>query len=230
MKLSNTGLQLIKEFEGVRLRAYKDAVGVWTIGYGHTKSVTPGMHITMERAEQLLKEDLDIFEKGVENLVQVPLNQNQFDALVSFAFNVGLGALGRSTLLRYLNKGQYATASKEFPRWNKAGGRVLKGLTRRREAEMDLFLTSVVEVSDTVSVEDPDLEVIEPINDMPTIWPVKGQNIYPNTIALVLLEEYFEHDITPSFIEVLQAKNNLKQDGIIGPVTWKTLLSNTAVL
>lgn len=142
MKISQKGIKLIQDFEGLELKAYKDSVGVLTIGWGSTGShVTEGMTITKEQAEQLLKKDLERFEKGVSDLVKVPLNRNQFDALVSFSFNLGLGNLKSSTLLKKLNASDYTGASEEFERWNRAGGKVLKGLTRRRIAERDLFLS-----------------------------------------------------------------------------------------
>ncbi|KMN76189.1 muraminidase [Chromobacterium sp. LK11] len=141
MNISANGVKLIQQFEGLRLKAYQDAVGVWTIGYGHTgPDVTPGLVITQAQADALLARDLSRFEAGVTRLVQVPLNQNQFDALVSFSYNLGLGSLQNSTLLRLLNQRDYAGATAQFPRWNKAGGKVLPGLTRRRAAEQALFL------------------------------------------------------------------------------------------
>lgn len=142
MNISEKGVDLIKSFEGLKLKAYKDSVGVLTIGYGSTgPHVTVGMTITESQAETLLKKDLGRFEKGVNDLVTVPLNQNQFDALVSFSFNLGLGNLKSSTLLRKLNSLDFTGAANEFPRWDKAGGKVLKGLTRRRLAEKELFLS-----------------------------------------------------------------------------------------
>lgn len=142
MKISKKGIKLIQDFEGLALKAYKDSVGILTIGWGSTgPHVTAGMTITKEQAEQLLKKDLERFEKGVSDLVKVPLNQNQFDALVSFSFNLGLGNLKSSTLLRKLNASDYTGASKEFERWNRAAGKVLAGLTRRRISERDLFLS-----------------------------------------------------------------------------------------
>lgn len=142
MRISQKGLNLIKEFEGLELRAYKDSVGVVTIGYGSTgPHVSMGMTITADQAEALLKNDVNRFEKGVIDLVTAPITQNQFDALVSFSFNLGLGNLKASTLLRKLNSLDYVGAANEFPRWNKAGGKVLAGLTRRREAEKKLFLS-----------------------------------------------------------------------------------------
>ncbi|MDA0674567.1 MAG: lysozyme, partial [Cyanobacteria bacterium] len=133
-------------FEGRRLDAYQDSVGVWTIGYGHTSmagppEVTPGMRITEDQAEEILKRDLRKFEQGIRDRVSVTLNSNQFSALVSFAFNVGLGAFQNSTMRRLLNSGDYTGAANEFPRWVKAGGRTLQGLVRRRNAERALFLS-----------------------------------------------------------------------------------------
>lgn len=142
MKISKNGINLIKEFESLKLKAYPDpGTGgkPWTIGYGHTKGVKLGDVISKQQAEQYLRDDLNEFESGVSRLVTVQINQNQFDALVSFAFNVGLGALEKSTLLRLLNAGDYAGAAEQFPRWNKAAGKVLNGLIRRRAAEQALF-------------------------------------------------------------------------------------------
>lgn len=142
MKISQKGLNLIKEFEGLELNAYKDAVGIVTIGYGSTGShVSMGQTITQAEAEALLLKDVIRFEKGVEQAVKVPLNQNQFDALVSFSFNLGLGNLNSSTLLRKLNAKDYTGAANEMLRWDKAKGKTLKGLTRRRVAERALFLS-----------------------------------------------------------------------------------------
>ncbi|UJB32647.1 MULTISPECIES: lysozyme [Chromobacterium] len=144
MNISANGVKLIQQFEGLRLKAYQDAVGVWTIGYGHTgPDVTPGLVISQAQADALLARDLNRFETGVSRLVSVPLNQNQFDALLSFSYNLGLGSLQNSTLLRLLNQRDYAGAAAQFPRWNKAGGKVLPGLTRRRAAEQALFLQPV---------------------------------------------------------------------------------------
>ena len=134
-------LDLIKKFEGCRLKAYLCPAGVLTIGYGHTKSVKPNQTITQQQADELLVTDLTEFERGVKSLVIVPINDNQLGALVSFAYNVGIGALQKSTLLKKLNAKDYQGASNEFLRWNKAGGKELKGLTLRRQAERELFLT-----------------------------------------------------------------------------------------
>ncbi|CZV45620.1 MULTISPECIES: lysozyme [Enterobacter cloacae complex] len=146
MQTSDKGIALIKEFEGCKLTAYQDSVGVWTIGYGWTqpvdgKPIRAGMTIKQETAERLLKTGLISYESDVSRLVKVGLTQGQFDALVSFTYNLGARSLSTSTLLRKLNAGDYAGAANEFLRWNKAGGKVLNGLTRRREAERALFLS-----------------------------------------------------------------------------------------
>ena len=146
MQTSEKGIALIKQFEGCKLTAYQDSVGVWTIGYGWTqpvdgKPIRAGMTIKQETADRLLKTGLVSYESDVSRLVKVGLTQGQFDALVSFAYNLGARALSTSTLLRKLNAGDYAGAADEFLRWNKAGGKVLNGLTRRREAERALFLS-----------------------------------------------------------------------------------------
>lgn len=141
-RINQRGLDLVKSFEGLSLRAYRDPVGIWTIGYGHTgPEVGPGDVITRAQAEALLRKDLTRFETGVRSLVKVPLNSNQFSALVSFAFNVGTGALAQSTLLSRLNQRDYQGAANEFSRWVYGGGQVLPGLVRRREAEKQLFLS-----------------------------------------------------------------------------------------
>lgn len=138
-KTNQAGLELIKRFEGLRLKAYQDSVGVWTIGYGHTRTARKGMEITPATAEALLKSDLTDAEYAVHSNVKVPLTDNQFSALVSFVFNLGAGSLKKSTLLRLLNAGDYRGAEGEFVKWNRAGGKVLPGLTKRREAEANLF-------------------------------------------------------------------------------------------
>lgn len=140
-RINRAGLDLIKSFEGLRLNAYQDAVGVWTIGYGHTRTAAPGQRITLGQATALLRDDVATFERAVTRAVRVPITENQFAALVSFAYNVGSGALNSSTLLRRLNAGDVSGAADEFLRWNRAGGRVLAGLTRRRVAERALFLS-----------------------------------------------------------------------------------------
>ncbi|MGC5777597.1 lysozyme [Methylobacterium sp. NFXW15] len=141
MKTNNSGVDLIRQFEGCELHAYKCPAGVLTIGYGHTgNDVTPGLTITAQRAVELLQLDLARFERAVAAALRVPVTANQFSALVSLAYNIGAAALSKSTLIRRLNAGKTQEAADQFVVWNKAGGRVLAGLTRRREAERALFL------------------------------------------------------------------------------------------
>ena len=140
MKIGSKGLALIKHFEGCELEAYKCPAGVWTIGYGHIKGVQEGMTITEMQAEEMLQSELIEYEGYINDLVEVELNQNQFDAMVSWVYNLGGGNLRASTLLKVLNAGNYAGVPEQMLRWNKAGGKVLEGLTRRRQAEADLFV------------------------------------------------------------------------------------------
>ena len=139
MEISQEGLSLIKKFEGCKLQSYKCAAGVWTIGYGSTNGIEEGMEISQERADMLLLEDVEVFEKAVNELVEVPLEQNQFDSLISWTFNLGPTNLKNSTLLKVLKNKNYDEVPTQIKRWNKAGGKVLQGLIRRREAEALLF-------------------------------------------------------------------------------------------
>lgn len=139
MHISETGLALIRQFEGLRLSAYRCPAGIPTIGYGTTAGVKMGDTITKERAEELLREDVKRFEAQVLRLVKVPLTQGQHDALVSFVYNLGAGNLSNSTLLRLLNAGDYKGAAAQFDRWVYASGKKLSGLVKRRAAERALF-------------------------------------------------------------------------------------------
>ena len=140
MSLSQSGLNHIKGHEGLRTTAYRDPVGILTIGYGHTGAdVKPGQKITEAQAEALLRKDVAWAENAVRKHVKVPLTQGQFDALTSFTFNCGAGALQKSTLLKKLNAGDYAGAQAEFGKWVRGGGRVLPGLVRRRDEEAQMF-------------------------------------------------------------------------------------------
>ena len=156
MNISEKGLQIVKHFEGCHLEAYLCPAKVPTIGWGHTNGVVLSTSISQEVADYFLKMDMEYFEKAVNQAVRVTLNQSQFDALVAFTFNVGKGrskdhpkgpsGLLGSTLLRKLNAGDYAGATTEFLRWNKAKGKVLAGLTRRRQAEAHLFATGEIKL------------------------------------------------------------------------------------
>ena len=139
MKISQEGLSLIKKFEGCRMEAYYGSGGVLTIGYGHTGGVKESDTITQEEAEKLLRADVFKFEEYVEDNVMVELDQSQFDALVAWTFNLGPGNLRESTMLKKLNDADYASVPSEMKRWNKAGGKTLDGLIRRRNAEALLF-------------------------------------------------------------------------------------------
>lgn len=142
MKINDAGLFLIKSFEGCKLQAYQDIVGVWTIGYGHTgNDVYDGLEIDQETADNFLAQDLQRFESGVESLVQVSMNENQFSALVCFAYNVGLNNLKHSTLLKDVNEEYFDAAADQFLRWDRAGGEEVSGLLRRRKAEKALFVS-----------------------------------------------------------------------------------------
>ncbi len=149
MNLSDKGRAFIQSFESCRLTAYRDGGGVWTVGWGHTgPEVRPGFTLTQDQADAIFDDDIARFEAGVNELVTVPLTQGQFDALVSFAFNVGLDidedtkaeGLGDSTLLRLLNQGDYTGAMNEFQKWDHDNGKKVAGLTMRRKAEHDLFM------------------------------------------------------------------------------------------
>ena len=145
MKISENGVALIKQFEGLELEAYQDIAGIWTIGYGHIETAREGMRISEREAEALLRRDLKPRESAVDRLASVPLNQNEFDALVSFVYNVGIEGFRRSTARKRLNRGDRLGAADALTWWNKAtvGGvlREVTGLTRRRAAERALFLT-----------------------------------------------------------------------------------------
>ena len=139
MNTSAEGIALIKKFEGCELKAYQCSAGVWTIGYGHTKDVEEGDTISKDQAEEMLVEELHEYENYVNEYVNVALSQTQFDALVSWVYNLGPANLKASTMLKVLNDGKYEDVPYQMKRWNKAGGKVLDGLVRRREAEALLY-------------------------------------------------------------------------------------------
>jgi len=137
---SGNGLSLTEQFEGCELTAYQDQVGVWTIGYGHTgPDVVAGLTITQDQAQALLAQDVQSAAACVNNSVTVQLSQDEFDALVDFVFNLGVGAFESSTLLRDLNAANFTAAAAQFDLWDHAGGAVVAGLLRRRQAETALF-------------------------------------------------------------------------------------------
>ena len=141
MQISENGLDLIRKYEGLKLAAYVCPGKKLTIGYGHTgPDVKSGKKINVEEANALLQKDVQRFEHAVNELVTAPMTQGMFDALISFSFNLGAGSLKGSTLLKKLNADDREAAAEEFLKWNKANGKVLAGLTKRRECERELFL------------------------------------------------------------------------------------------
>lgn len=149
---SQAGIDLIKSFEDCYLTAYQDAVGVWTIGYGHTSGVYQGMTITQAEAEAFLREDLKTAENAVNSKVTYPITQNMFDALVSLTFNIGVNAFSESTLLKKLNQGDINGAANEFDRWVYGDGEILPGLVKRRAAEKAMFLNGTTPSYDEIPI------------------------------------------------------------------------------
>lgn len=172
MKTSLEGRKAIMRHEGVRLDAYRCPAGIWTIGCGHTTSagppaVTPGMTITAQESDEILANDLATFERVVNNAVKAPLMQNQFDALVSLAFNIGGGAFAKSTLVKRLNERDYRGAADQFTVWNKARGKVVRGLVKRRAAERALFLRIDPEPAPAPAPSPPEPAPVVPYRDPP---------------------------------------------------------------
>ena len=139
MAYSGNGLALTERFEGFRAKAYQDATGTWTCGYGHTQGVTGGTTCDQQLAEQWLLSDIRVAVDAVNRMVTVPLTQDEFDAIVDFVFNVGQGNFGASTMLELLNQGEYQAAAEQFSRWDFINGQAVAGLLNRRVAEQTLF-------------------------------------------------------------------------------------------
>lgn len=217
MKASYNAIKLIESFEGCRLKSYKDAVGIWTIGYGHTKGVTAGQTITQKKAEEYLREDIVTAERHVNSYYdRYKWNQNEFDALVSFAFNIG-----SITQLTNNGKRTITEISNKILAYNKAGGKELVGLTRRRQAEKALFDKPTTIEQDKKAEKNNTQEVIS----MPTIK--KGCNSRAVMIWQVILgmkgtdiDGMFGNITHQKTIEY-QAQHNLTKDGIVGDKTWK---------
>jgi lysozyme len=179
MKMTEDGLALIQKFEGLALESYRDAVGVWTIGYGHTSRagtpmVTSGLKITSEAAADILARDVEAFASGVSKRVTVDLTDQQFSALVSFAFNVGLGGFERSSVLQAVNARNFDAVPRRLNLWCKAGGRILPGLIKRRAAEGALFMSGIVDSTP------------EPITPM-TTKPLGQSRTFWSAIVVLLL-------------------------------------------
>lgn len=146
------GMALLRHFEGLRTEAYRCPAGVWTIGYGHTGGVKPGQTITPEEAENLLREDVERFAKGVRKAIEgTPLNAYRFAALVCFAFNVGMAAFERSTLLKKIKAQDFDGARNQFVRWNQVNGKASAGLTKRRNAEVALFSMEIRSLHEAIT-------------------------------------------------------------------------------
>ena len=213
-KIGQAGLALIKQYEGCRLAAYRCAAGVWTIGYGHTAGVHSGMTITQAQADAYLQQDIAKFEGYVNNPAYVPitanLNQNQFDALVSFAFNLGAGNL------RKLCKGRTAAQiARTMPNYNKAAGKVLAGLRRRRAAEQALFNkpVSAATPSQIQNTEDYNMKTIKKGS--------KGNAVKVWQIIIGAAADGIFGSGTESATKTWQSKHGLAADGIVGKMSWK---------
>ncbi len=200
MKMTNEGLALIKRFEGLRLDAYRDVVGVWTIGYGHTANagapiVTSGQKITEEEAHTILARDVEQFANGVRNSVTVDISDAQFSALVSFAYNVGLGAFRQSSVLAAVNERNFDAVPRRLNLWAKAGGRMLPGLLRRRAAEGELFVSK----NETV--------VNSPVRQIPAKPVVRSRTIWSAFMVMLLavLQAWFSLSLKLAGIAVLLA-------------------------
>ncbi|QEE11960.1 lysozyme [Bartonella krasnovii] len=214
-KISREGLELIKQWEGLRLEAYRDLACIWTIGYGHTNNagtplVKKGMRITKEEAEKILCEDLKQFEKTVEESVTVSLTDNQFAALVSFCYNVGTKAFCKSTLLKKLNQGDYEAVPGELQKWNKVGGKPFIGLVNRRAAEAGLWVKGSYIASNYERVETRSatgllkIEALAPIigscsgfggflvGNGPVQWALAGIMVLAACTGLVIVAKRFK--------------------------------------
>ena len=214
-RIGQAGLDLIKQYEGCRLAAYRCAAGVWTIGYGHTAGVHSGMTITQAQADAYLQQDIAKFEGYVNNPAYVPiteqLNQNQFDALTSFAFNLGAGNL------RKLCKGRTAAQiARAMPSYNKAAGKVLAGLTRRRKAEQALFNKAVSCTGTTTTstnTEDYNMKTIKKGS--------KGNAVKVWQIIIGAAADGIFGSGTESATKTWQSNHGLAADGVVGKMNWK---------
>lgn len=193
MKTSSQGLDLIKRWEGCRLKAYQDSVGVWTIGYGLTSSagivpVTAGMTITQRQADAYLEQALVKYETAVTKSITRRPTQAQFDAMTSLCYNIGPGAFSGSTLVRRFNSGDIPGAADAFLMWNKAGGRVLKGLENRRKDERAMFLKASPKAVDAPPADDPPQQPLPqpPAPETPPTAPAGPPEVGTSLAAIIL--------------------------------------------
>lgn len=197
MKISQNGIDLIKHFEGLRLDAYLCSSQVLTIGWGHTKTVKVGQKITRKKADELFAQDIKIYEDGVNRLVTVPISQNLFDALVSFSFNLGLGNLEKSNLLRKVNaKAPWVEIAPQFRRWVFGKGKRVAGLVRRREAEVLLAaglpwktsatITDAIERDETIEQIGSGIEAEWTRHEESASNPAKNTTVVGSAVAMVL--------------------------------------------
>lgn len=219
-KIGQAGLNLIKQFEGCRLTAYQCSAGVWTIGYGHTVGVYKGMKISQAQADAFLKQDIAKFEKYINNPSYVPfteqLNQNQFDALVSFAFNLGQGNVKKLCVGRNIN--QIPSAMQKYC---KAAGRILPGLQRRRKAEAALYNKKVEDCTGTIAVkesEDYNMKTIKKGS--------KGNAVKVWQIIIGTTPDGNFGSGTENATKTWQKNHGLTADGIVGKNSWKTGLES----
>ena len=204
---TDVATSIIRQFEGCSLDAYQDPVGIWTIGWGSTLGVKRGDRITQEKADAMLLDEVHRFIDCIDKSVTVDLTVNQAAALVSFSYNVGCGAFKKSTLLRKLNAGDYTGAAREFDRWNKAGGRTLGGLTRRRAAERALFEGGTA----------PTTQGKQPMTAR------QIQAALNKSISANLKEDGVVGPLTLAKVREFQQRHNLSVDGIVGPITEAAL-------
>lgn len=219
-RIGQAGLALIKQFEGRRLIAYQCSAGVWTIGYGHTAGVYKGMKITQAQADAFLKQDVAKFEKYINNpsyvLFTAQLNQNQFDALVSFAFNLGQGNVKKLCVGRNIN--QIPSAMQQYC---KAAGKTLPGLQRRRKAEAALYNKKVENCTGTIAVkesEDYNMKTIKKGS--------KGNTVKVWQIIIGATPDGIFGSGTESVTKTWQKNHGLAADGIVGKNSWKTGLES----
>ena len=233
MKIGKEGIDLVKAFEscmraigGGKFKAYLDPVNVLTIGWGHTNHHEPKFDAstiwTQQQCDEALVRDLAIFEDAVNRRVTVPLQQHQFDALVSFAYNLGEGNLSKSTLLRKLNAGDYAGAAREFPNWTRAGGQVLAGLVRRRNSEMLLF-QGIPDRNYDGKADGPAVHKVDDPHPLLKRGSPYTDQVKKLQMLLGVYSDGLFGPITEQAVKDFQKSKGLVVDGLVGPATRQAL-------